>query len=87
MCIRDSIMAILGRARAHYMLGRYADALEGYQKALIKMPNLTDPDPRIGLGCCLWQLGFKDQAKVAWERSLSLVCYEKHCKTLFFIKI
>ncbi|OQE18392.1 hypothetical protein PENFLA_c021G04057 [Penicillium flavigenum] len=67
-----NIMAILGRARAHYMLGRYADALEGYQKALIKMPNLTDPDPRIGLGCCLWQLGFKDQAKVAWERSLSL---------------
>ncbi|CAG8043967.1 unnamed protein product [Penicillium salamii] len=67
-----NIMAILGRARAHYMLGRYAEALEGYQKALIKMPNLTDPDPRIGIGCCLWQLGFKDQAKVAWERSLSL---------------
>ncbi|CAG8124849.1 unnamed protein product [Penicillium olsonii] len=67
-----NIMAILGRARAHYMMGRYAEALEGYQKALIKMPNLTDPDPRIGIGCCLWQLGFKDQAKVAWERSLSL---------------
>ncbi|KAJ5144173.1 uncharacterized protein N7515_002960 [Penicillium bovifimosum] len=67
-----NIMAILGRARAHYMLGRYADALEGYQKALVKMPNLTDPDPRIGLGCCLWQLGFKDQAKVAWERALAL---------------
>ncbi|KAJ5334301.1 hypothetical protein N7541_004136 [Penicillium brevicompactum] len=67
-----NIMAILGRARAHYMLGRYAEALEGYQKALIKMPNLMDPDPRIGIGCCLWQLGFKDQAKVAWERSLAL---------------
>ncbi|KAJ5953455.1 hypothetical protein N7454_000351 [Penicillium verhagenii] len=65
-----NIMAILGRARAHYMLGRYAEALEGYQKVLQKVPNLTDPDPRIGLGCCLWQLGFKDQAKVAWERAL-----------------
>lgn len=67
-----NIMAILGRARALYMLGRYAEALEGYQKVLMKVPNLTDPDPRIGLGCCLWQLGFKDQAKVAWERSLAL---------------
>ncbi|KAJ5728039.1 hypothetical protein N7493_004369 [Penicillium malachiteum] len=67
-----NIMAILGRARAHYMLGRYAEALEGYQKVLMKVPNLTDPDPRIGIGCCMWQLGFKDQAKAAWERSLSL---------------
>ncbi|KAJ5595777.1 hypothetical protein N7450_002235 [Penicillium hetheringtonii] len=67
-----NIMAILGRARALYMLGRYAEALEAYQKVLMKVPNLTDPDPRIGLGCCLWQLGFKDQAKVAWERSLAL---------------
>ncbi|KAL4942869.1 hypothetical protein BDV06DRAFT_191309, partial [Aspergillus oleicola] len=67
-----NVMAILGRARAHYMLGRYAEALEGYQKVLMRMPGLTDPDPRIGIGCCLWQLGFKDQAKVAWERALAL---------------
>lgn len=68
-----NIMATLGRARAQYLLGRYAEALEAYQKALIRMPNLTDPDPRIGIGCCLWQLGFKDQAKGAWERALALV--------------
>ncbi|KAL4917936.1 hypothetical protein BDW62DRAFT_210858 [Aspergillus aurantiobrunneus] len=67
-----NIMAILGRARAHYLLGRFAEALEGYQKVLIRMPGLTDPDPRIGIGCCFWQLGFKDQAKVAWERALVL---------------
>lgn len=68
-----NVMAIMGRARAQYLLGRYAEALEGYQKVLMKMPTLTDPDPRIGIGCCLWQLGFKDQAKVAWERALALV--------------
>lgn len=68
-----NIMAILGRARAQYSLGKYAEALEGYQKVLMKMPGLTDPDPRVGIGCCLWQLGFKDQAKAAWERSLALV--------------
>ncbi|KAJ5888924.1 hypothetical protein N7495_008965 [Penicillium taxi] len=67
-----NIMAIMGLARAKYMQGKYAESLEGYQKVLMQMPSLTDPDPRIGLGCCLWQLGFKDQAKVAWERSLSL---------------
>ncbi|KAK2749861.1 hypothetical protein FQN57_005276 [Myotisia sp. PD_48] len=67
-----NIMAILGRARANYMLGRFAEALEGYQEALVKMPNLHDPDPRIGIGCCLWQLDFKEQAKVAWNRALAL---------------
>ncbi|KAE8349798.1 TPR-like protein [Aspergillus coremiiformis] len=67
-----NVMAILGCARTQYMLGRYAEALEGYQKVLMKMPGLTDPDPRIGIGCCLWHLGFKDQAKTAWERALAL---------------
>lgn len=75
-----NVMAILGQARAQYCLGRYAEALEGYQKALTKMPGLTDPDPRIGIGCCLWQLGFKDQAKVAWERALALVSLVGSCK-------
>lgn len=68
-----NIMAILGRARAQYLLGQYGDSLSGYQEVLSKMPGLTDPDPRIGIGCCLWRLGFKDRAKAAWERSLSLV--------------
>ncbi|KAB8232149.1 putative RNA polymerase II transcription elongation factor (Ctr9) [Aspergillus alliaceus] len=67
-----NVMATLGRARTQYMLGRYAEALEDYQKVLMKMPGLTDPDPRIGIGCCLWHLGFKDQAKAAWERALVL---------------
>ena len=68
-----NMMATLGKARAQYLLGRYVDALQGYQEVLGQMPSLTDPDPRIGIGCCLWQLGFKDRAKMAWERSLSLV--------------
>lgn len=33
---------------------------------------MIDPDPRIGIGCCFWQLGFKDDAKAAWERSLEI---------------
>ncbi|KAI9700323.1 MAG: hypothetical protein M1836_002338 [Candelina mexicana] len=65
-----NMMAILGRSRAQFSLGKYADALEGYQEVLGKMPDLLDPDPRIGIGCCFWQLGFKDDAKAAWERAL-----------------
>lgn len=68
-----NVMAILGRARAQYMLGRYNEALEGYQEVLMKMPDMREPDPRIGIGCCLWQLDLKDQAKAAWTRALSLV--------------
>lgn len=67
-----NMMAVLGKARANYLLGRYGEALEGYQQALMKMPHLTDPDPRIGIGCCLWQLDFKDHAKTAWSRALVL---------------
>jgi RNA polymerase-associated protein CTR9 len=67
-----NMLAVLGKSRALFSLGKYGDALEGYQDALHKMPGLTDPDPRIGIGCCFWQLGFKDDAKAAWERSLEI---------------
>lgn len=67
-----NMMAVLGKSRALFSLGKYAEALEGYQEALHKMPDLIDPDPRIGIGCCFWQLGFKDDAKSAWERALEI---------------
>ena len=71
---RRNVMAILGRARVLYMQGKFAESLQSYQTVLAKMPSLTDPDPRTGIGCCLWRLGFKDRAKMAWKRSLQLVC-------------
>ncbi|CAO1603836.1 protein required for normal CLN1 and CLN2 G1 cyclin expression [Xanthoria calcicola] len=67
-----NMMATLGRARAYFSLGKYAEALDGYQEVLLKMPHLQDPDPRIGIGCCLWQLGHKEEAREAWERALDL---------------
>ena len=68
-----NMMAVMGRARAQFSLGKYAEALSGYQEVLRKMPHLEDPDPRIGIGCCLWQLGFRDEAKESWERALDIV--------------
>jgi RNA polymerase-associated protein CTR9 len=67
-----NMLAVMGKSRALYSLGKYAEALAGYQDVLAKMPDLVDPDPRIGIGCCFWQLGFKDDAKGAWERCLEI---------------
>lgn len=67
-----NMLAVMGKSRALFSLGKYAEALAGYQDVLAKMPELVDPDPRIGIGCCFWQLGFKDDAKGAWERCLEI---------------
>lgn len=67
-----NVMATMGKARVQYSLGKYADAMRAYQEVLERAPELTDPDPRIGIGCCLWQLGHKEEAQYAWSRSLEL---------------
>ncbi|KAM3076138.1 protein required for normal CLN1 and CLN2 G1 cyclin expression [Clarireedia jacksonii] len=67
-----NMMAVMGKARASYSLGKYAEALDGYQDVLRSMPDMVDPDPRIGIGCCFWQLGYKEDAKAAWERALEI---------------
>ncbi|KAI1378299.1 TPR-like protein [Hypoxylon crocopeplum] len=67
-----NMMALLGRARALFGLGNYKESLETYQTVLKKMPDLVDPDPRIGIGCCYWQLRHKEDAKLAWERCLEI---------------
>jgi RNA polymerase-associated protein CTR9 len=68
-----NMMALLGKARTLYSLGRYPNALEVYQEVLHKMPELHDPDPRIGIGCCMWALGHPEEARDAWMRALELV--------------
>ncbi|KAG6090536.1 hypothetical protein E4U30_002244 [Claviceps sp. LM220 group G6] len=67
-----NMLALMGKARAYFSMHKYGDALTAYQDVLQKMPDLVDPDPRIGIGCCFWQLGYKADAKVAWERSLEI---------------
>lgn len=67
-----NMLAVMGKARALFSLGKYAESLAGYQEVLTRMPDLVDPDPRLGIGCCFWQLGYKDDAKIAWERCLEI---------------
>ena len=67
-----NILAIMGKAKAQFSLGSWPQALQLYQQALERAPDMLDPDPRIGIGCCLWQLGHKEHARTAWQRSLDL---------------
>ncbi|GFP53988.1 hypothetical protein ACSS6W_001624 [Trichoderma asperelloides] len=67
-----NVLALMGKARTLFSMHKYPEALAAYQDVLQKRPDLVDPDPRIGIGCCFWQLGFKDDAKGAWERCLEI---------------
>lgn len=67
-----NMLALMGKARALFSMQKYPESLALYQDVLQKMPDLVDPDPRIGIACCFWQLGFKEDAKIAWERSLEI---------------
>ena len=80
-----NVMAIMGRARAMFMQGRFALALQEYQVVLTRMPGFRDPDPRIGIGCCLWQLGYPHKACAAWERALELTPTSKVAHALLGI--
>ena len=69
------MMAMMGKARVMFSQAKYAESLQCYQTVLERAPDIMDPDPRIGIGCCLWQLDHKDDARTAWQRALELVGY------------
>jgi RNA polymerase-associated protein CTR9 len=66
------IFALLGKAKAQYSLNNIPASLALYQQALERAPDMIDPDPRVGVGVCLWTLGHKELASQAWKRSLEL---------------
>ncbi|KAG4433536.1 hypothetical protein IFR05_010991 [Cadophora sp. M221] len=77
-----NMLAVMGKSRVLFSLEKYPEALAGYQEVLAKMPDFVDPDPRVGIGYCLWKLGFKENAKVVWERSLEINPKSKIATTL-----
>ncbi|KAF8198079.1 RNA polymerase II-associated protein [Pholiota molesta] len=66
-----NLVALLGKARILYARRNYREALRVFQDVLRYNPNCT-PDPRIGIGLCLWALDHKAKAKEAWQRSLEV---------------
>lgn len=60
------------KARILYARRQFAMSLKAFQQVLQLNPSCL-PDPRIGIGLCLWALNHKEQAKAAWQRSIEVV--------------
>jgi tetratricopeptide (TPR) repeat protein len=54
---------------AHYMLGRYPEAVEELERAVSLAP--TDPVLNDHLGDAYWKVGRKEEARFQWSRALS----------------
>ncbi|ETS59790.1 hypothetical protein PaG_06317 [Moesziomyces aphidis] len=76
-------LALLGKACILLRKRQYAPALKLYQNALevslLVQANANEnadilgwrgPDPRVGIGLCLWGLGHHDAARKAWKRAV-----------------
>ncbi|KAJ6625349.1 RNA polymerase II-associated protein [Mycena sp. CBHHK59/15] len=59
------------RGRILYAQRNFSEALKTFRRVLELNPRCL-PDPRIGIGLCLWALGHKVKAKAAWQRSLDV---------------
>ncbi|PVG02568.1 TPR-like protein [Serendipita vermifera] len=66
-----NLVALHGKARIMYAKKNYRESMSLYQRILTLSPYSL-PDPRIGIGLCLWQMGDKSKARRAWERSLEV---------------
>ncbi|KAF8229067.1 RNA polymerase II-associated protein [Tricholoma matsutake] len=66
-----NLVALLGKARILYARRNFREALKLFQEVLRYNPRCI-PDPRIGIGLCLWALDYKGKAKEAWQRSLEV---------------
>ncbi|KAF5380573.1 hypothetical protein D9615_004659 [Tricholomella constricta] len=66
-----NLVALLGKARILYARRNFREALKIFQDVLRYNPRCT-PDPRIGIGLCLWALDHKSKAAAAWQRSLEV---------------
>ncbi|PPJ51108.1 hypothetical protein CBER1_07894 [Cercospora berteroae] len=69
---QKNLLAVMGKAKAQFSMNKFDQAYILYQQVLERAPDMIDPDPRIGIGACLWQLGHKENAREAWERALEL---------------
>ncbi|KAJ1746603.1 protein required for normal CLN1 and CLN2 G1 cyclin expression [Coemansia sp. RSA 1821] len=65
------LAALLGKARALFAKRQFQQALSIYQQVLVLRPR-GKPDPRIGIGMCLYKLGHTNDARRALRRSIEV---------------
>lgn len=68
----NNLAALTAQARLQFARRQHDTALLTYQTMLQLSPDMQ-PDPRIGLGICAYQLGDKIRARAAWDRAIQLV--------------
>lgn len=82
--LKQNSMFILIRAKILYQKKQYLPSLKLFQQLLIINPSL-DPDPRIGIGLCFWQLKDYNMAKKSWKRALNLCPKNKIASILLLL--
>ncbi|KAJ7028536.1 RNA polymerase II-associated protein [Mycena alexandri] len=66
-----NLIALIGKGRILYAQRNFPESLKTFRRVLELNPKCL-PDPRVGIGLCLWALGHKAKAKAAWQRSLDV---------------
>ncbi|OBZ70980.1 Tetratricopeptide repeat protein 1 [Grifola frondosa] len=66
-----NVVALLGKAKILYARRQFVHALKLFQQVL-KLHPACLPDPRVGIGLCLWAMDQKAKAKAAWQRSMEV---------------
>ncbi|KAJ7167486.1 RNA polymerase II-associated protein [Mycena filopes] len=66
-----NLIALIGKGRILYAQRNFPESLKVFRRVLELNPKCL-PDPRVGIGLCLWALGHKAKAKAAWQRSLDV---------------
>ncbi|EDO16212.1 hypothetical protein Kpol_1014p32 [Vanderwaltozyma polyspora DSM 70294] len=75
---------ILIRAKLLYQKNNYLASLRLFQELLVLNPVLQ-PDPRIGIGLCFWQLKDYKMAIKSWKRALELNPKDKSAEILVLL--
>ncbi|QLQ80673.1 hypothetical protein HG537_0E00260 [Torulaspora globosa] len=68
---KQNAFFLLLRAKLLYQKKNYVASLKNFQELLVINP-VMQPDPRIGIGLCFWQLKDYKIAISAWKRALEL---------------
>ncbi|CAR24608.1 Ctr9p [Lachancea thermotolerans CBS 6340] len=81
---KPNVMFLLVRAKLFYQKRNYNVSLRLFQELLVLNPVLQ-PDPRIGIGMCFWQLKDYKMAIRSWKRSLELNPSNANIKILILL--
>lgn len=81
---KPNALFLLLRAKLLYQKKNYTASLRSFQELLVINPSMQ-PDPRIGIGLCFWQLKDYKIAIASWKRALNLNSENKNAAILVLL--